>query len=141
MSDFTSIAALARAIATEAHEGQFRRDGVTAYIHHPEAVAARVAGDPVAEAAAWLHDVIEDTDVTADDLMARGIPAEVVEIVTLLTHTNGISYERYLSAIAAHPVARRVKIADVITNLSDSPTDRQIVKYARALLTLMQQRA
>jgi (p)ppGpp synthase/HD superfamily hydrolase len=128
---------IAREVATDAHAGQFRRDGVTPYIRHPEAVATRVQGDATAEAAAWLHDVLEDTDFTADDLASRGVPSDVIEIVRLLTHTNGISYERYLSAIAAHPIAKRVKVADMITNLSDRPTDRQIVKYARGLLTLM----
>jgi len=137
MNEPPSIVSLAREIATEAHEGQFRRDGVTPYIRHPEAVAARVAGDSLAEAAAWLHDVVEDTDVTMDDLSARGIPAEVLEVVRLLTHSNGLSYERYLSAIAAHPIAKKVKMADMITNLSDRPSDRQIVKYAKGLLTLM----
>jgi len=132
-----SIVSIAREIATAAHEGQFRRDGVTPYIHHPEAVAQRVQGDEVAEAAAWLHDVIEDTGLTKDDLKERGVPDEVIEVVALMTHTNGISYERYLAAIAAHPIAKRVKIADMITNLSDSPTDRQIVKYAKGLLVLM----
>jgi (p)ppGpp synthase/HD superfamily hydrolase len=48
-------------IATKAHEGQYRRDGVTPYIEHPKAVAARVKGDEKAEMVAWLHDVIEDT--------------------------------------------------------------------------------
>ena len=48
-------------IATKAHEGQYRRDGVTPYIEHPKAVAARVRGDEKAEMVAWLHDVIEDT--------------------------------------------------------------------------------
>jgi (p)ppGpp synthase/HD superfamily hydrolase len=137
MSDPAAIVSLAREIATEAHEGQFRRDGVTPYITHPAAVASRVAGDAVAEAAAWLHDVIEDTSVTAGELAARGIPAEVIEIVCLLTLSGDTGYESYLAAIAAHPVAKRVKIADMLTNLSDRPTDRQIVKYAKGLLVLM----
>jgi (p)ppGpp synthase/HD superfamily hydrolase len=137
MIEEASIVSLARELATTAHAGQFRRDGVTPYIRHPEAVVSRVQGDPIAEAAAWLHDVVEDTHLSPDDILSFGVPAEVVEIVILLTHSNGISYERYLSAIAAHPIAKRVKIADIITNLSDSPTSRQIVKSARGLLILM----
>ena len=124
-------------MARRAHEGQFRRDGVRPYILHPEAVAGRVAGDPIAEAAAWLHDVIEDTSLRAEDLRKGGIPEEVIEVVLLLTNRNDLGYERYLATIAAHPVARRVKIADMLTNLSDQPTDRQIVKYAKGLLVLM----
>ena len=133
-----TIVDLAREIATRAHAGQFRRDGVTPYILHPQAVAGRVAGDPTAEAAAWLHDVLEDTAVTAEELLSAGIPATVVEVAQMLTHDETRSYEDYLAGIAAHPVAKKVKIADMLTNLSDTPTDRQIVKYARGLLILMQ---
>jgi (p)ppGpp synthase/HD superfamily hydrolase len=137
MIEPTPLVNLAREIATTAHAGQFRRDGTTPYIVHPEAVASRVKGDPTAEATAWLHDVLEDSDISAEDLVERGIPAEVVEAVTLLTHPRGIAYESYLTGIARHPLAKRVKIADMLTNLSDTPTDRQIVKYAKGLLALM----
>jgi len=124
-------------LARAAHVGQFRRDGVTPYIRHPEAVAARVAGDPVAEAAAWLHDVLEDTDTTVENLRDKQIPDEVIACVVALTNKGDIGYERYLDRIKASPVAKKVKIADMLANLSDHPSDRQIVKYARGLLVLM----
>jgi len=132
--DFVTRAA---ELARTAHAGQFRRDGVTPYIRHPEAVAARVAGDPVAEATAWLHDVLEDTDTTVENLRERQIPEEVIACVLALTNKGDIGYERYLDRIRASPVAKKVKIADMLANLSDHPSDRQIVKYAKGLLVLM----
>jgi (p)ppGpp synthase/HD superfamily hydrolase len=121
-------------IAYRAHKGRFRRDGVTPYIRHPGDVARRVGGDPIAVAVAWLHDVLEDSSFTLKDLLERGIPPEVVDAVYILTHRRDIKYEDYIAVIARHPVARKVKIADILSNLNDNPTDKQIEKYARALL-------
>lgn len=126
----------AKEIAHRAHDTQFRRDGVTPYIRHPEAVAVRVQGDPIAEATAWLHDVLEDTDWTEDALIAHKIPREVIDAVLVLTKQPRVSYSDYIDTIAKHPIARRVKIADMLANLGDSPTDRQILKYAKALKVL-----
>lgn len=126
----------AQDLAVRAHAGQFRRDGVTPYSEHPRAVAARVAGDPVAEAVAWLHDVLEDTAVTADALCEQGVPDAVIASVRRLTRDPAVDYETYLAAIKADPVARRVKIADMEANLADSPTEKQIEKYRRGLRLL-----
>lgn len=128
---------LAQATAREAHAGQFRRDGVTPYAVHPEAVASRVGDDPQAVAVAWLHDVIEDTPVTAEQLEQRGFPPQVVQAVQVLTKREGLGYADYLEAVAASPLACRVKVADMLSNLADGPTDRQIVKYAKGLLRLV----
>jgi (p)ppGpp synthase/HD superfamily hydrolase len=128
--------AVAARIATEAHAGQMRRDGVTPYVKHPESVAARVAGDFRAEAVAWLHDVLEDTTWTASDLQREGVPSDVVDAVVLLTKTEGGDYGAYLHRVRANPLACRVKIADMLANLADRPTDRQIAKYAQGLLLL-----
>lgn len=129
---------LAREIAESAHKGQFRRDGFTPHIEHCAEVARRMAGDPLAEAAAWLHDILEDTSTREEDLRASGISGEVIEVVRLLTNRHGVANERYLAGIATHPVAKRIKISDIIANLADNPTERQIAKGARALLTLTQ---
>lgn len=126
----------ARAIAFKAHEGQYRRDGTTPYIVHPQAVVERVGDDQDAQAAAWLHDVVEDTSETAETLARQGIPENVVEAVELMTKTKGVSYEDYLAKVAANPLATKVKIADMLANLSDNPTPRQIRKYAKGLLIL-----
>ena len=132
-----SIAKRAADLARTAHEGQYRRDEVTPYITHPERVAFRVAGDEIAEAVAWLHDVLEDTFLTVEDLRREGMPAEVIDRVVLLTNKGDIGYEQYLRQIKADPVAKKVKIADMLTNLSDRPTERQIIKYAKGFLVLL----
>lgn len=126
----------AKAIATAAHSGQFRRDGVTPYIRHPEAVASRVQ-DEKAQMVAWLHDVIEDTLETGETLRAKGLPDDVVEAVELMTHPETVPYMDYLKSIKENPLSKEVKIADMLTNLADTPTKKQIKKYAEGLLLLV----
>lgn len=128
---------LASSIARKAHEGQFRRDGITPYITHPEEVAKSLEGeDPDVIAAAWLHDVLEDTDVGLSDLNNEGIPAHVIEAVALLTRWDGQPYEDYLHWITQDEIARKVKIADIRHNLSDAPTVKQCQKYTKAISIL-----
>lgn len=132
-----SIVELAREIATNAHDGQFRRDGLTPYICHPESVASRVGPDEQMQAAAWLHDVIEDTSETSTSLLEKGIPHEVVTAVGLLTHGDDTPYPEYLKAIKDNAIACQVKIADMLSNLADNPSNKQIRKYAAGLLVLV----
>jgi len=124
-------------LARFAHAGQFRRDGKTPYITHPEAVAGRLAGESSEViCAAWLHDVLEDTAMTAETMRVAGISEAVIEAVHLLTK-NGENYIAYLHRIRDNEIARKVKIADMLHNLSDHPTPRQIRKYAQGLLELV----
>lgn len=131
----TELVALAKAIAEEAHAGQFRRDGVTPYILHPAKVAALMGDDPILEQVAWLHDVLEDTEMTPEELLKRGVSREAVLTVCDLTHETG-SYAGYISRVSHNPLARKVKIADIVANLTDDPTPRQIVKDHAALQQL-----
>lgn len=132
-----TTADLARDISFRAHAGQFRRDGITPYVSHPERVAKRVAGDVDAEAVAWLNDVLEDTEETAESLSKAGIPPNVIEAVQTLTKAEGRDYEDYLTGVRENHLARKVKIQDMLDNLSDTPTDKQIIKYARGFLVLL----
>ncbi len=134
-----SLIKLARGIAFEAHEGQFRRGGEVPYIEHPRAVAERVGADPDAKVVAWLHDVLEDTHITADNLLARGIPQRLIDCVQLLTKSRETVYDAYLDRIAACPIAARVKVADMLSNLADAPSKKQIRKYAKGLLRLVRE--
>ena len=127
------IVELAESIATEAHRGQFRRGGIIPYIEHPRAVVSRVGEDLDAQIVAWLHDVVEDCDVSAKDLQARGIPERHVSAVALLTKVKGVDYQSYLDSVAECPLATKVKVADMISNLADNPSPRQIRKYAIGL--------
>ena len=127
------IVNLAEKVATEAHEGQFRRDGVIPYITHPRAVASRVGNDSDAQVVAWLHDVIEDCDITAEDLIEKGFSEGQIKAVKVMTKTEGNSYGEYLEKIACSPLASKVKIADMISNLADTPSNKQLKKYAKGL--------
>lgn len=136
------IVSAARAIATIAHRGQTDKLGQN-YIEHPRRVAERVNG--VSEQAiAWLHDVIEDTDVTEHDLREAGIPDDVIAGVRLMTRSDDISDAQYYAAIAANPQVRAVKLADIADNTADwrvaqldAPTrERLAAKYAKARAAL-----
>lgn len=102
-------------IAAEAHRGQRDRAGAP-YVLHPLRVMLRMGTD-AERMAAVLHDVVEDAPWTLDDLRARGFPAEVVEAVDRLTRRAGEPYDEAVERAAAHPVARRVKVADLEDNL------------------------
>lgn len=130
----------AYAIAEIAHAGQTRRDRKTPYITHIKRVMARLDRGPLREevlAVAALHDVLEDSDLTVTDLRNAGIPEVVVAAVWVLTKMRDEDYDAYLSLVKANPLARAVKIADMLDNLSDSPTPAQIRKYAKGLLYLV----
>jgi (p)ppGpp synthase/HD superfamily hydrolase len=133
-------------IAMQAHSGQFRRDGVTPYFDHVAKVGMRVlelypTGTHHTRAILWevslLHDVLEDSDLTATDLLKLGISREVVNSVVLLTKPPGQSYADYIEAIKSDRIAKKVKIADMLSNLSETPTKRQMLKYAQALTILL----
>ncbi len=112
---------LAARIATEAHEGQTRWDKETPYISHPAAVARKLIKDGYSEdfvATAWLHDVLEDTDVTERHLLEQGVDPYIVSAVVVLTKLEGMSYLNYILKISTHPIAREVKMADIRHNMS-----------------------
>ncbi|GGS30735.1 HD domain-containing protein [Actinokineospora fastidiosa] len=98
-------------IAREAHDGQVDKSG-RPYIGHPLRVMAAVDGQHE-RMAAVLHDVIEDTPVTADDLRAAGCPDEVVTAVVALSKVDGEDQDAYLARVAANPLAVTVKRADI----------------------------
>ncbi|MDQ2585941.1 HD domain-containing protein [Saccharothrix yanglingensis] len=126
-------------IARAAHEGQVDKSGKP-YIGHPLRVMSTVSGEH-ARMAAVLHDVLEDTDLTADDLRAAGCPPEVVDTVVALSHLPGEPREDYLERALTDPVAVVVKRADIADNMSpprlallDQATQERLrKKYAHSL--------
>jgi len=136
-----NLVVTAKQIASRAHSGQYRKDGYTPYVNHPAAVAQRLGReDDEVVAVAWLHDVLEDTAETSETLRAAGIPNSVIHAVEVLTRADGVSYKEYLLGVRQNWIARKVKVADILHNLSDTPTERQIIKYAKGLLVLMENR-
>jgi (p)ppGpp synthase/HD superfamily hydrolase len=125
---------LAKNFAHMAHTGQFRKDGKTLYFTHVDGVARSVQPQtPENIAAAYLHDVIEDTMYSSKDLDNLGMSREVVEAVLLLTKFDHEPYEVYLKRIKNNPIARAVKIADMKYNLNDTPSEKQKQKYIAGL--------
>lgn len=113
--------ARARDVAQLAHAGQLDRAGKP-YIGHPQRVAASQRSD-VAASAAWLHDVVEDTTVTLDDLRRGGFGHRVVDAVDALSRREGEDYLAYVRRAGANPIARLVKIADLHDNMDLSRFD------------------
>jgi hypothetical protein len=116
-TDAGAQVSLAKGIAFVAHRGQLDRSGA-AYFDHPGRVAERfdAIAESVEAAAAWLHDVLEDTTITAPELLEAGVRPEIVEVVELLTRTPDVSPDEYYARIRRHPAARRVKLADIDDN-------------------------
>lgn len=95
--------------------------------------------------AAVLHDLIEDTDWTAEQLRAEGFDAAVVTAIETLTRRPGESYEEFILRVSRNPISRRVKLADLADNLDLSrlPVTSQedfarVAKYERAKATLLE---
>lgn len=107
--------ARARDVALVAHAGVVDKAGKP-YIEHPARVAQAVQGDD-AKAVAWLHDVVEDTPITLDDLRLGGFSGRVVRGVDAMTHREWEEYLSFVRRAALDPVARQVKLADVRDNM------------------------
>lgn len=134
MKEVTDLVLRAKNFAQMAHINQFRRDGITPYFHHVDGVARLVKPQkPEYIAAAYLHDVLEDTDYSSVDLIKAGFPKMVVNAVLILTKFDHISYDEYLKKVKENVIAKAVKIADMTYNLNDTPSIKQIEKYKKGL--------
>lgn len=102
-------------LATEARRGQTDKIGQP-YVSHPLRVMLSL-GSPQDRMVGVLHDVVEDTPLTPEDLAERDYPEEIVEAVDALSKRSGETYEEYIERVHANPIAVRVKIADLEDNL------------------------
>lgn len=114
---YTPLTNKAMRIAYQAHHGQADSSGVP-YIFHPYHLAEQMP-DEITACTALLHDVLEDTDVTIEEL-EKEFPKEVTEALRLLTHNIKMDYFEYVRAIRQNPVARTVKMADLMHNSDQS---------------------
>jgi (p)ppGpp synthase/HD superfamily hydrolase len=106
-------------LAVNAHAGQVDRAGAP-YILHVLQVLAGCRPDLDAMTVAALHDVVEDSPCTLDDLRLEGFPPKIVEAVDALTRRDGETYEDFIERAAAVPLARKVKLADLQHNMDVS---------------------
>jgi (p)ppGpp synthase/HD superfamily hydrolase len=124
-------------IALKAYSGQKDKAGET-YILHPLRIMAKMESTEE-RCIALLHDVIEDSEITAEDLIAQGLPKNVVVAIEALTKNNGENYEDFVDRVMKNALATKVKIADIEDNInvlrlnSINDTDLQrVAKYHRA---------
>ncbi len=125
----------------KAHKNQTDKSGMP-YVFHPFHLAEQMP-DELTTVTALLHDVVEDTPYTLDDLRAMGFPEEVIGALTLLTHDPAIPYLDYVAEIQSNPIATAVKLADLRHNSDltrlDNPSDKDLArveKYRKAIRLL-----
>ena len=111
---YTPLTIRAMQIAYSAHHGQVDKAGIP-YIFHPLHLAEEME-EEISCCVALLHDTVEDTEITPEDLAAE-FPGEVVEAVRLLTHDPETDYYDYVRKIRSNPVALQVKLADLNHNM------------------------
>ena len=111
---YTESTKKALKLCFEAHKDQTDKSGMP-YVFHPFHLAEQMQ-DESTTVAALLHDVVEDTDCTLDDLRGMGFGEEIIEAISLLTHSPEVPYMDYVAQIKQNPIARAVKLADLAHN-------------------------
>ncbi len=128
-------------LAAKAHMGQLDKGG-NPYILHPVRVmlGCKSTNEKIV---AMLHDTLEDSDLTSDDLLKEGFSKEIVEAVVCLTRKAGQDYMEHIQEVAKNPLARAVKLSDLADNMDLNrlpgltPKDFQrLERYLRAKLVL-----
>lgn len=129
---------VALAIACAAHANQVDKGGCP-YILHPLRLMLRFHQENE-QLVALMHDVVEDAQVSLDDLMAAGFGSNVICAIDCLTRRDGEDYEQFISRLAGNELARKIKIADIEDNLNLARLAEvggddlsRVVKYHRAL--------
>jgi len=143
---YTELTNKALLFAYNAHHGQLDYNGIP-YIFHPLHLAEQM-DDEISCCTALLHDVVEDTPVTMEELEME-FPSEVISVLKLLTHGEGVPYFDYVRAIKSNPIAVKVKLADIAHNsdqtrcVGSGLTEEQLSywkeKYARAKAILLEE--
>ena len=140
---YTEMTNKAMKLAYEAHQGQLDKCGLP-YIFHPFHLAEQMDTEETVTVA-LLHDVVEDTNYTLEDLQKMGFPHAVMEALALLTHDPSVPYMAYVERLKTNPIARSVKLADLTHNsdLSRLPVvtekDLERVEKYRNAIKLLQQ--
>ena len=124
-------------IAEKAHAGQVDKGGHP-YILHPKRVMESCETE-AEKITAILHDVLEDSDLTTEDLKEEGFSEEIMGALLCLTHKDGEAYMEYIESVCQNPLAAKVKLADLKDNMDISripnPTERdfaRLEKYRKA---------
>ncbi len=142
---YTELTKKALCIAYKQHK-KARDKANLPYVFHPYHLAERMGGDEYAICAALLHDVVEDSGMTIDDLKEAGFPREVTDAVALLTHNRKDDYlEVYIQNLKSNPIARKIKLEDLTHNMNtarigdavgpkaEADRERRMAKYREAM--------
>ena len=143
---YTKLTVKAMNIAYQAHHGQTDKSGCP-YVFHPFHLAEQMQ-DEYTVCAALLHDVVEDTDMTIEQL-AEEFPEPIITAIKLLTHEDGVDYFEYVQGLKENDIAKAVKLADLEHNSDrerckfvDEPQERtesRMKKYEKAKQILMEE--
>ena len=138
---YTALTKKALKISFDAHKNQVDKSGMP-YVYHPFHLAEQM-DDELSTCVALLHDVVEDTDITLDELRNDGFPNEVIEALSLMTHSDDVPYLDYVRAMKDNPIARKVKLAYLDHNcdlsrfeIVDDKALERVNKYKQAILIL-----
>ncbi len=138
---YTRLTKKAMKIAFEAHKDQVDKTGVP-YIYHPIHLAEQM-DDEVSICVALMHDVVEDTDTTFEDLEKEGFTKDIIDALKLLTHDEAVPYLEYVKEIKQNSIATKVKLADLNHNSDLSRLDvvdekamERLEKYKKSIAIL-----
>lgn len=141
---YTPLTKKALKLCFEAHKDQVDKSGLP-YVFHPFHLAEEMT-DEDTTVVALLHDVVEDTDYTLEDLAEMGFGEKIVEAVRAMTHLEGVPYMEYLAQVKKNPIALQVKLADIRHN--SDPTRPNVIdekvlaraeKYRKATAFLLEE--
>ena len=125
----------------EAHKEQRDKSGMP-YVFHPFHLAVQMETEETT-IVALLHDLVEDTNYTIEDLTNMGFGKNITEAIALMTHTDDVDYMDYVRAIKENPIAKAVKLADLqhnsdLTRLDvvDEKALQRREKYQKAIALL-----
>ena len=142
---YTALTKKAMKLCFAAHKEQADKSGLP-YVFHPFHLAEQMP-DEKSTVVALLHDVVEDTPYTLEDLRVMGFPEDVLEAIALMTHAKGVPYLDYVAALRSNPLARRVKLADLrhnsdLTRLDavDEKALARVEKYRKAIALLEEEK-
>ena len=123
---YTPLTKTALKLCFEVHKEQIDKSGMP-YVFHPFHLAEQMK-DEETTIVALLHDVVEDSDRTVDDLRKMGFSEAVLEAITRMTHDPAVPYMDYVAQIKTNPIAKAVKLADLRHN-SDMSRLETITDY------------
>ena len=141
---YTPMTKKALKLCFEAHKDQLDKSDMP-YVFHPFHLAEQMT-DEVTTIVALLHDVIEDTDYTLENLRDMGFSEAALEAIALMTHAPDVPYMDYVAKIKTNPVARAVKLADLRHNSDMTRLDQvtpwdetRAEKYKKAMALLLEE--